>query len=94
MKKYGRSAQIATDRLASYESALRQLGLAHIQPAGRWESNRAENSHLVFRRTERNMTQFRSDKSLQTFIVIHDQIFNHFNGAIYRKLAPYQAPSL
>ncbi len=94
MKKYGRSAQIVTDQLTSYKSALRQLGLAHIQPAGRWESNRAESSHLVFQRTERGLNKFRSDKSLQKFTAIHDQLFNHFNGAFYIKLAPYQAPSL
>ncbi len=47
---------------------------------GWWENNWAENSHLVFRRTERGMNKFRSDKSFQKFTAIHDQLFNHFNG--------------
>ncbi len=70
MKKYGRLVQVVTDQLTSYKSALRQLGLAHIQSVGRWENNRAENSHLVFQRTERGLNKFRSDKSLQKFTAI------------------------
>ena len=37
------------------------------QETGRWLNNRAENSHLPFRRRERAMQRFRSMRSLQKF---------------------------
>lgn len=42
---------------------------------GRWLNNRAENSHLLFRRRERAMQQFRRMRKLQKFGSVH----NHFN---------------
>ena len=52
MKRYGRPDAIITDRLRSYRAALRELGGSGLQQAGRWLNNRAENSHLPFRRRE------------------------------------------
>jgi putative transposase len=46
---------------------------------GRWLNNRAENSHLPFRRRERAMQRFRRMKSLQKFVAVHASLHNHFN---------------
>ena len=37
-------ATIVTDKLGSYNSALRELGIARRHDTGRWKNNRAENS--------------------------------------------------
>ena len=36
---------VATDKLGSYSSALRELGVARRHDTGLWKNNRAENSH-------------------------------------------------
>jgi putative transposase len=55
------------------------IGMADRQRTGRWLNNRAENSHLPFRRRERAMQRFRRTRSLQKFAAIHASIHNHFN---------------
>ncbi len=50
MKRYGRPRKIVTDRLRSYRSAMKVIGIASDQVCGRWLNNRAENSHQPFRR--------------------------------------------
>lgn len=80
LKRYGRPYSIVTDRLPTYRSALRYLHYSGSHVMGRWVNNRAENSHLVFRRKERAMSRFRSNKTLQKFTSIQGQIQNHFNG--------------
>jgi putative transposase len=50
MKRYGKSKTIVTDKLPSYRAALKMIGNANLQKLGRWVNNRAENSHLPFRR--------------------------------------------
>ena len=65
MKRYGRPDAIVTDRLRSYRAALRELGGSGLQQAGRWLNNRAENSHLPFRRRDHAMLRFRRMQSLQ-----------------------------
>jgi putative transposase len=45
---------------------------------GRHANNRAENSHLPFRRRERAMLRFRQMKSLQKFASVHASLHNHF----------------
>ncbi|MDF0604017.1 DDE-type integrase/transposase/recombinase, partial [Psychromarinibacter sp. C21-152] len=47
---------------------------------GRWLNNRAENSHLPFRRRERAMLRFRRMRSLQKFASVHASVSNHFNS--------------
>ena len=64
MKRSGRPDAIVTDRLRSYRAALRELGGTGLQQAGRWLNNRAENSHLPFRRREHAMLRFRWMRSL------------------------------
>ena len=60
--------RIITDKLRSYGAAKREVapGLDHWSHKGL--SNRAENSHLPFRKRERVMQGFRSPGSLQRFV--------------------------
>ena len=79
LKRYGRPRQAVTDGLRSYRAAMTDIGMADRQRTGRWLNNRAENSHLPFRRRERAMQRFRRMRSLQKFAAIHASIHNHFN---------------
>ncbi len=79
MRKHGRCALFVTDKLRSYGAALKDLGVADRQETGRWLNNRAENSHLPFRRRERAMQRFRRMRSLQKFASVHASVTNHFN---------------
>jgi putative transposase len=56
------------------------IGNRTKQEIGRWLNNRAENSHLPFRRRERAMLRFRQMKSLQKFASVHASLHNHFNS--------------
>ena len=69
-----------TDKLKSYKAALREMNCQSLQETGGRLNNRAENSHLPFRRQERAMQLFRKEETLQTSTSIHSQIYNHFNG--------------
>jgi len=79
MKRYGQPQEIVTDRLRSYRAAMRLIGNEAAQEVGRWLNNRAENSHLPFRRREYAMLKFRQMRSLQKFVSIHSSVYNHFN---------------
>ena len=79
MKRHGQPKAIVTDKLPSYRAALKMIGNEGIQETGRWVNNRAENSHLTFRRREYAMLRFRRMRSLQKFTSIHSSIYNHFN---------------
>ena len=79
LKRHGRAEQIVTDGLRSYPAAMRQLGNLDCREMGRWLNNRAENSHLPFRRRERAMLRFRQMKSLQKVVSVHANVHNHFN---------------
>ena len=68
-----------TDRLRSYGAALKELGANDRHEMGRWMNNRAENSHLPFRRRERAMLRFRRMRSLQKFAAVHASVSNLFN---------------
>ena len=59
LKRHGRPETFVTDRLRSYGAALKDLGRGDDRETGRWANNRAENSHLPFRRRERAMQRFR-----------------------------------
>lgn len=79
MKRHGRPDNIVTDRLRSYGAALKQLGRGDDREMGRWMNNRAENSHLPFRRRERAMLRFQRMRTLQKFASVHASVHNHFN---------------
>ena len=79
MKRYGWPHVLVTDKLRSYGAAMKVIGNAERQETGRWLNNRAENSHLPFRRREVAMQRFRSMRSLQKFSSVHASVHNHFN---------------
>jgi putative transposase len=79
MRKHGQPEAIVTDKLGSYGAALKEIGAGNRQETGRWMNNRAENSHLPFRRRERAMLRFRRMRSLQKFAAVHASVSNHFN---------------
>ena len=79
MKRYGNPEIIVTDKLRSYGAAMKVIGNADRQETGRWVNNRAENSHLPFRRRERAMLHFRQMRSLQKFVSVHASVQDHFN---------------
>ena len=80
LKRHGSPETIVTDGLRSYPAAMRDLGNLERREMGRWLNNRAENSHLPFRRRERAMLRFRQMKSLQKFTSVHASISNHFQA--------------
>ncbi len=80
LKRHGKAETIVTDGLKSYPAAMKELGNEDRREMGRWLNNRAENSHLRFRRREQAMQRFRRMKSLQKFASVHASIHNHFNA--------------
>ena len=64
MKRHGNPAVIVTDKLRSYDAAMKVIGNADRRGTGRWLNNRAENSHLPLRRRERAMFRFRGVQTL------------------------------
>ena len=79
LKRHGRPKTIVTDGLRSYGAALKEIGAVDRQETGRHLNNRAENSHLPFRRRERAMSRFRRMKTLQKFASVHASVHNHFS---------------
>ncbi len=80
LKRHGKVETIVTDGLKSYPAAMKDLSNEDRREMGRWLNNRAENSHLPFRRRERAMQRFRRMKTLQKFASVHAAISNHFNA--------------
>lgn len=80
LKRHGQPEVVVTDGLRSYPAAMRELGNLDRREIGRYLNNRAENSHLPFRRRERAMLRFRQMKSLQKFASVHASMHNHFNS--------------
>ena len=79
LKRHGPADEFVTDCLRSYGAALRELGIRDRQETGRWASNRAENSHLPFRRRERALLRFRCIRTLQKLASVHASVSNHFS---------------
>jgi putative transposase len=80
MKRHGRPEKIETDRLRFYGAALKDLGRGDDREMGRWSNNRAETSHLPFRRRERAMLRFRRRRRLPKFASVHAPVHNHFQA--------------
>jgi transposase-like protein len=68
------STRIVTDKLRSYTSAFRALGLVAEHHGGL----RAENSHQPVRRRLRNQQRFKSPGSAQRFLSIQSATYNTF----------------
>ena len=88
MKRTGSVAmRIITDKLRSYGAAKRELlpDLDHWSHKGL--NNRAENSHLPFRKRERVMQGHRSPGGLQRFVSIHSAVRNCFSVPARRRAA-------
>ena len=77
LKHHGSPEKITTDGLRSYRAAMNKLGNADKKEIGRHASNRAENSHLPFRKRGRAMLRFRRMKTLQKFASVHANVHNH-----------------
>ena len=87
VKRHGLPKRIITDKLRSYGAAKRELtpGLEHRAHKGL--NNRAENSHLPFRKRERCMQGFRSPGGLQRYISCHSAVRNVFFAPARRRSA-------
>ena len=70
---------IVSEGLRSYAVALRELDNLKRREMGCWLNNRAEKSHLPFRRRERAMQRLRRMKSLQKFASVHASFHNHIS---------------
>ena len=68
--------KIVTDKLDSYATALRELGLEHLYVTGGRLNTQAEVSYQPTRRRERQMSRFKSPGSMQRFLSVHDAIYN------------------
>ena len=87
MKRFGLPNRIITDKLRSYGAAKREVApdLEHRSHKGL--NNRAENSHLPFRKRERCMQGFRSPSGLQRFVTCQSAVRNRFAIPAYRRSA-------
>ena len=88
MKRWGFvPKRIITDKLRSYGAAKREVapGLDHWSHKGL--NNRAENSHLPFRKRERVMQGFRSPGGLQRFVSMKSATRNSFSVPARRRSA-------
>jgi len=88
MKRWGFAPKrIITDKLRSYGAAKREVapGLDHWSHKGL--NNRAENSHLPFRKRERVMQGFRLPGGLQRFVSMHSATRNRFSVPAHRRSA-------
>ena len=65
IERCGNPQVVVTDRCPSYGAAMKEIGNKDRQEVGPHMNNRAENSHLPFRRRERAMLRFRRMRSLQ-----------------------------
>ena len=100
MRRYPRPDALVTDRLRSYRAALREVGGSGLHQAGRWLNNRAENSHLPFRRREHAMLRFRRMRNLRKFATVHSAVYNPLtcddlsvHGTLSSSSAPPHLPS-
>ena len=77
-----------TDKFGSYAVAQRQVMSAVEHRSHKGLNNRAENSHLPFRRRERVMQGFRSPRYLQRFVSVFSAVRNLFVPPRSHRSAP------
>jgi putative transposase len=70
--------RLITDKLGSYAAAQRQIMPQVEHRSHKGLNNRAENSHLPFRRRERARQGFRSAGGLQRFVNVFSAVRNLF----------------
>ena len=88
LKKQGFAPKLlVTDKLRSYASAFRQLGLSCPHEQGFRRNNRAENSHQAVRRRERKLQRFKSARSAQRFLCMHTAVHSSVDGT-QKPIAP------
>ena len=69
---------IVTDKLKSYGAVKKEIMLEVMHRQGKWEKNRAEDSHQPTRQRERQMRRFKSPGQAQRFLSAHGPINNLF----------------
>jgi transposase-like protein len=80
LRKQGFAPKILVgDKLRSYAAAVRHLRLTCRHEQGLRKNNRAENSHQAMRRRERKLQRFKSARSAQRLLSMHDAVHNTFN---------------
>ena len=77
-KQGGPPRRMITDKLGSYSAARRQIMPKVEHRSHKGLNNRAENSHLPFRRRERARQGFRSPRYLQRFVSVFSAVRNLF----------------
>ena len=70
-------SRVVTDKLRSYASAFRAIGLAAEHDRGLRANNRAENSHQWVRRRDPKLQRFTSPGSAQPFVSFHFSNLQH-----------------
>jgi putative transposase len=80
--------RMITDKLGTYAAAQRQIMPTVEHRSHKGLNNRAENSHLPFRRRERVMQGFRLPRHLQRFISVFSAVRNLFVPPRSRRSAP------
>ena len=78
-KHKGEPRKIVTDKLRSYNVALRELIPEAIHDTTQYANNRAELSHEPTRVRERGMRKFKSMAQAQRFLGAHAAVYNLFN---------------
>jgi putative transposase len=88
MKRWGfLPKRIITDKLRSYGAAKREVAPSLDHWSHKGLNNRAENSHLPFRKRERVMQGFRSPGGLQRFVSMQSATRNRFSVPARRRSA-------
>jgi putative transposase len=87
-KQGGPPRRMITDKLGSYAAAQRQVMPEVEHRSHKGLNNRAENSHLRFRRRERAMQGFQSPRSLQRFVSVFSAVRNLFVPSRSSRSAP------
>jgi putative transposase len=80
--------RMITDKLGSYAAAQRQVMPEVEHRSHKGLNNRAENSHLPFRRRERVMQGFQSPRYLQRFVDVFSAVRNLFVPSRFGRSAP------
>ena len=71
-------SRVVTDKLRSYPSAFRTIGLAAEHDRGLRATNMVEYSHQPVHRRERKLQKFKSPGSAQRFLSIYSATYDTF----------------